>query len=89
MTARFARFSSAKGWKSLNRKTAGSICKKKSGRRPGHKAELRPTPTPEQIDRTLHVPCRVCPDCNVELVDPGKARLVQSASCRCQEQMGG
>src|SRR5581483_5496574 len=38
--------------------------------RPGHKAELRPTPTPEQIDRTIHVPCRVCPDCNVELVDP-------------------
>jgi transposase len=44
--------------------------KKKSGRRPGHKAELRPIPTPEQIDRALHVPCRVCPDCNVELVDP-------------------
>jgi hypothetical protein len=44
--------------------------KKKSGRRPGHKAELRPTPTTEQIDRTLYVPCRLCPDCNVELVDP-------------------
>jgi hypothetical protein len=44
--------------------------KKKPGRRPGHKAELRSTPTPEQIDRTLHVPCRVCPDCNVELLDP-------------------
>jgi len=44
--------------------------KKKSGRHPGHKAELRPIPTPEQIDRTLHVPCRVCPECNVELVDP-------------------
>jgi hypothetical protein len=34
--------------------------KKKSGRRPGHKAELRPTPTPEQIDRTIPVLRRVC-----------------------------
>jgi len=44
--------------------------KKKPGRRQGHQANLRPTPTPEQVDRVVDVPCRVCPDCNVELVDP-------------------
>jgi transposase len=44
--------------------------RQKSGRRKGHKAELRPTPTPEQIDRVIEVPCRLCPTCNVELVDP-------------------
>ena len=44
--------------------------RQKSDRRKGHKAELRPTPTPEQIDRVIEVPCRLCPTCNVELVDP-------------------
>jgi len=44
--------------------------RKKSGRGKGHKADLRPTPTPEQIDRVIEVPCRLCPTCNVELVDP-------------------
>ena len=44
--------------------------RKRSGRRNGHKADLRPTPTPEQIDRVIEVPCRLCPTCNVELVDP-------------------
>jgi transposase len=44
--------------------------KKKPGRRNGHPAELRPLPTPEQIDRVVTVPCRLCPECNVELVDP-------------------
>lgn len=43
---------------------------KKPGRRQGHKPELRPTPTPTQIDRVINVPIRLCPDCNVELVDP-------------------
>lgn len=43
---------------------------KKPGRPKGHKAAGRPTPTPEQVDRVIPVPCRVCPDCNVELVDP-------------------
>ncbi len=44
--------------------------KKKPGRPKGHKPELRPTPTPEQIDRTVNVACRLCPDCHSELVDP-------------------
>jgi transposase len=44
--------------------------KKKPGRPRGHRADLRPTPTPEQIDRTINVPCRLCPECNVALVDP-------------------
>jgi transposase len=43
--------------------------KKKAGRRKGHPAELRPTPTPEQVDRTVHVPCSVCPDCSSLLVE--------------------
>jgi transposase len=42
---------------------------KKSGRPKGHPAESRPTPTPEQVDRTVHVPCRVCPDCNTALLE--------------------
>ena len=44
--------------------------RKKPGRRKGHQAAFRPTPTPEQIDRIIDVPCRLCPTCNVELVDP-------------------
>lgn len=44
--------------------------KKKPGRKKGHEANLRPTPTPEQVDRTVNVSCRVCPDCHSELVDP-------------------
>jgi len=42
--------------------------KKKPGRRSGHPANLRPTP--EHVDRVLNVPCGLCPDCQVELVDP-------------------
>ena len=44
--------------------------KKKPGRKRGHKPDLRPTPPPERIDRTIPVPCSVCPDCKVPLVDP-------------------
>lgn len=44
--------------------------KKKPGRRMGHKADLRPTPPPERIDRVIDVPCPTCPDCQVPLVDP-------------------
>ena len=44
--------------------------RKKPGRRQGHPAELRPTPTPTQIDRVIDVPLRLCPTCNVELVEP-------------------
>jgi len=44
--------------------------KKKPGRRRGHRADLRPTPTPSQVDRVVPVTCGRCPDCNVDLVDP-------------------
>ena len=43
--------------------------KKKPGRRKGHHAECRPTPAPEQIDRTIAVPCTVCPDCQSPLLE--------------------
>jgi transposase len=42
---------------------------KRSGRPKGHPAELRPTPSPEQIDRSVRVPCRVCPDCSSTLLE--------------------
>lgn len=42
--------------------------KKKPGQRPGHEAKLRPTPA--HVDRVIHVPCRLCPECHVELVEP-------------------
>lgn len=44
--------------------------RKKAGRKKGHKPDLRPLPTPTQIDRVIDVPIRVCPTCHVELVDP-------------------
>jgi transposase len=44
---------------------------KRPGRKVGHPPAHRPTPTPEQIDRVIEVPCRQCPDCHVPLVDPG------------------
>lgn len=43
--------------------------KKKPGRRRGHKANVRPTPTPEQVDCVVNVPCSRCPECDVELID--------------------
>jgi transposase len=43
----------------------------KPGRRQGHRADLRPTPPPERIDRVIDVPCRHCPECRTALVDPG------------------
>jgi len=42
---------------------------KKPGRRKGHKADLRPVPTPEQIDRIVDVPLDKCPMCDVHLYD--------------------
>lgn len=42
---------------------------KKPGRRKGHKADLRPVPTPEQIDRVIDVPLDKCPMCDVHLYD--------------------
>jgi hypothetical protein len=43
--------------------------RKKPGRKKGHPAQFRPTPTPEQVDRTVHVPCQVCPDCDSPLLE--------------------
>lgn len=42
---------------------------KKPGRRKGHKADLRPVPTPGQIDRVIDVPLDNCPMCDVYLYD--------------------
>jgi transposase len=44
---------------------------RKPGRRHGHRPAHRPTPPPERVDRVIAVPCGHCPDCRVELVDPG------------------
>ncbi len=42
---------------------------KKPGRRKGHKADLRPVPTADQIDRIIDVPLDKCPMCDVYLYD--------------------
>lgn len=52
--------------------------KRKPGRCRGHDANLRPTPKPEHIERVINVPCRLCPDCGVELVDPGQVVQYQT-----------
>lgn len=51
---------------------------RRPGRRRGHQAGVRPTPTPEQIDRVVAVPCRECPDCHVPLIDPGEVIQYQT-----------
>lgn len=51
---------------------------KKPGRRQGHKADLRPTPTPEQIDRVVDVPLPECPLCQVPLYDQGQVVQYQT-----------
>jgi transposase len=48
---------------------------KKPGRRQGHKADLRPVPTPDQIDRVIDVPLDKCPLCDVYLYD--QSQVVQ------------
>jgi transposase len=60
------------------RRTKLTKRKKKPGRRRGHAPALRPTPPPERIDRVLNVPCRLCPDCGVALVDPGQVVQYQT-----------
>jgi transposase len=42
---------------------------KKPGRRKGHPVDLRPLPSPDQIDRVVDVPLSQCPDCHVPLYD--------------------
>jgi hypothetical protein len=44
---------------------------KKPGRPKGHKAALRPVPTPEQVDRVIVVSLHKCPTCLVPWCDPG------------------
>src|SRR5262245_54175008 len=48
---------------------------KKPGRHKGHKADLRPVPTPEQIDRVIEVSLDKCPLCDVHLCD--QSQVVQ------------
>lgn len=43
--------------------------KKKPGRKPGHQAESRPDPAPEQVNRTIEVPVEICPQCQTTLED--------------------
>lgn len=51
---------------------------KKPGRRMGHKADLRPVPTPDQIDRVIDVPLDKCPMCDVYLYDQGQVVQYQT-----------
>lgn len=51
------------------RRDHGTTHPKKPGRRKGHKADLRPVPTPDQIDRVVDVPLDKCPLCDVDLYD--------------------
>jgi len=57
------------------RREYSSARPKKPGRRKGHKADLRPLPAPEQIDRVIDVPLDACPMCQAPLYDQG--RVVQ------------
>ncbi len=51
---------------------------KKPGRRQGHPADLRPLPTPEQIDRVVDVPLDECPLCQAPLYDEGQVVQYQT-----------
>ncbi len=51
------------------RREQASTHPKKPGRRNGHPADLRPLPTPDQIDRVIEVPLDKCPLCDVYLYD--------------------
>jgi transposase len=51
---------------------------KKPGRRKGHKADLRPVPTPDQIDRVVEVPLDECPMCQAPLYDQGQVVQYQT-----------
>jgi transposase len=53
------------------RREKGSQNPKKAGRRKGHKADLRPIPTPDQIDRVVDVALDKCPMCDVHLYEQG------------------
>ena len=51
---------------------------KKPGRRQGHPADLRPVPTPDQIDRVIDVPLDECPLCQAPLYDQGQVVQYQT-----------
>jgi transposase len=50
----------------------------KPGRRQGHKADLRPVPDPEHIDRIIDVPLSECPMCHVPLYEQGQVVQYQT-----------
>jgi len=52
--------------------------RKKPGRRKGHRADLRPVPTPDQIDRVIEVPLDECPLCQAPLYDQGQVIQYQT-----------
>ena len=60
------------------RRERGATHPKKPGRRQGHKADLRPVPTPEQIDRVVDVALDKCPMCDVYLYDQGQVVQFQT-----------
>lgn len=51
------------------RRSEGTDKPKKPGRRQGHKADLRPLPTPDQIDCVIPVALDECPLCHVPLYE--------------------
>jgi transposase len=65
-----------KGGNDGNASTGGRP--KKPGRSNGHEPALRPTPPPEQIDRTIDVPLDECPMCKVPLYEQGQVVQFQT-----------
>ena len=51
---------------------------KRPGRRQGHQADLRPVPTPDQVDRVIDVPLDECPLCQAPLYDQGQVVQYQT-----------
>ena len=51
---------------------------KRPGRRQGHQADLRPVPTPDQVDRVIDVPLDECPMCQAPLYDQGQVVQYQT-----------
>jgi len=52
--------------------------KKKPGRPHGHPANVRPTPTAEEIARVIDVPLKDCPLCHVELYERSQVTQYQT-----------
>jgi transposase len=52
--------------------------KKKPGRRRGHKADLRPMPSADSIDRVIDVPLKDCPLCQVPLHEQSQVTQYQT-----------